>query len=167
MKERRGAYWPWLLAAALLFTVAANVVMLFAANSDQNGSVVEPDYYRKAVAWDETMTQRAASDRLGWTAAATVERSRPGAAVTGEVAVQLVDRTGRAVTAALVTAVAIHNADAGHPIALTLHERPDGRYAAPARIDHPGRWEVRVDAIRDDAHFVATLLVEAYPLAAP
>jgi nitrogen fixation protein FixH len=164
MTDRRGAYWPWLLAAALLFTVGANVVMLFAANSDRNGSVVEPDYYAKAVAWDQTMAERRASDLLGWTATAIVERSRSGAdsaAVTGGVVVHLRDRAGAPVSGARVTAVAIHNVDAGHPIELALHERAPGVYGAGARIAHPGRWEVRVQALRDAARFGATLIVEA------
>lgn len=164
MTDRRGAYWPWLLAAALLFTVGANVVMLFAANSDRNGSVVEPDYYAKAVAWDATMAQRRASDLLGWTATATVVRSRADAgtaAVSGGVVVHLRDRDGAALSGARVTAVAIHNADAGHPLELTLHERAPGLYGAGARIAHPGRWEVRVQAVRAAARFGATLIVEA------
>ena len=66
--SKHGWYWPWLLATGLLGIVAVNVTMLFVANSDANGSVVEPDYYRKAVQWDSTMAHRAASDRLGWTA---------------------------------------------------------------------------------------------------
>lgn len=173
MTDRRGAYWPWLLAAALLFTVGANVVMLIAANSDRNGSVVEPDYYAKAVAWDETMARRAASDRLGWTATATVERSRSDETpdeVSGSVVVHLRDRAGVALAGARVSAVAIHNTDAGHPIALTLHERAPGVYGAGARIEHPGRWEVRVDALRGASRFLATLVVEAdvpAPVASP
>lgn len=161
MTDKRGAYWPWLLTLALLFTVSANVVMLFAANSDRNGSVVEPDYYRKAVAWDSTMARRAASDRLGWHATATVERSVAGVASAGEVVVRIADAAGAAVQGATVTATLIHNLDAGHPTVLSLREAPGGGYAARAPIAHPGRWEVRIEAERAGARFLATEIVDA------
>ena len=154
MSDRRGAHWPWLVTAALLFTVGVNVVMLFAANSDRNGSVVEPDYYRKAVAWDSTMAHRAASDRLGWTASTSVRQS-------GAVVVRLVDRSGAPVSGARVTAVLIHNVDAGHPLQLTLRERETGLYSVGAPIAHPGRWEVRVGALRGEERFMAILIVDA------
>lgn len=172
MSNRRGAHWPWLVTAALAFTVGVNVVMLFAANSDRNGSVVEPDYYRKAVAWDSTMARRAASDRLGWTASAEVRRS--GAAVSaadsstaGAVFVRLVDRAGAPVSEARVTAVLIHNVDAGNPLQLTLREREAGVYEGGAPIAHPGRWEVRVQARRGEEHFTAILIVDASLTASP
>ncbi len=161
MTDKRGAYWPWLLTLALLFTVSANVVMLFAANSDRNGSVVEPDYYRKAVAWDSTMARRAASDRLGWRAVATVERSVAGAASEGEVVVRITDAAGAAVQGAKVTATLIHNLDAGRPTLLRFRESPGRGYAARTRIAHPGRWEVRIEAERDGAQFLATEIVDA------
>jgi hypothetical protein len=73
----RGWYWPWLLATGLLGIVAVNVTMLLVANSDANGSVVEPDYYRKAVQWDSTMAHRAESDLLRWTAAVSLSAGGP------------------------------------------------------------------------------------------
>lgn len=167
MTDKRGAYWPWLLTLALLFTVSANVVMLFAANSDRNGSVVEPDYYRKAVAWDSTMARRAASDLLGWRAAATVERSVAGAASEGEVLVRITDAAGEVVRGAKVSATLIHNLDAGRPTLLTLRESPGGGYAARTAIAHPGRWEVRIEAERDGARFLATEIVDAREGPAP
>ena len=75
---KNGWYWPWLLVLGMSGIVGVNVVMLFVANSDANGVVVEPDYYRKAVQWDSTMAHRAASDLLGWTA--TVALSADAAA---------------------------------------------------------------------------------------
>ena len=127
--------------------------MLFVANSDANGVVVEPDYYRKAVQWDSTMAHRAASDLLGWTA--TVALSADAAAAGADegaatVRVTLTDAAGAGVTGAAVQAVLIHNADAGRPIELQLRDEGAGRYGVNVPLAHPGLWEVRVNASRGD-----------------
>jgi nitrogen fixation protein FixH len=152
MTQKRGWYWPWLLAAGLLGIVGVNVTMLFVAGSDANGSVVESDYYRKAVQWDSTMAQRAASDSLGWTAEISLSAASasPGA---GTVSVLLADSTGAGVAGAAVRAVLIHNADAGRPIELALRDEGAGRYGATVPFPHSGRWEVRVNAERARERF--------------
>lgn len=149
----RGLIWPTLITVALLFTVGANVVMLFAATSDRNGSVVEPDYYQKAVDWDRTMARRAASDRLGWRVAAGIGADR--------VDLTLLDSLGAPISAAAIEVTLIHNRDAGHPVTLSLGALGDGRYGAAMPQLARGRWEVRVEARRGDDHFGATLHAEA------
>lgn len=167
MKFRRGAHWPWLVSAALLFTVGVNVVILFAANSDRNGSVVEPDYYRKAVAWDSTMARRAASDRLGWTATATFAHRAGGPADGGALVVRISDADGAPLSGAAVRAVLIHNLDAGNPQQAELREQGPGVYAGVATLSHPGRWEVRVEARRDQSRFAQVLFAEAEAASGP
>lgn len=165
MKATPGWYWPWFVAAALLVTVGVNVVILVAARSDRTGSVVEPDYYRKAVAWDETMVRRAASDRLGWSATARIERpvtrTDADAAEQDEVLVQIRDEMGASVQGAQASAVLIHNLEAGHPLAVPLGEREPGLYVATIARVRAGRWEVRVEAQRGEERFLGTLFAEA------
>ena len=169
---KRGWYWPWLLAAGLLGIVGVNTVMLFVANSDLNGAVVEPDYYRKAIAWDSTMALNEESNALGWSANVSLWReggaAKPAAVTSadsgGAVAVQLQDASGEAVTGAAVSVTLIHNADAGHPISLRLATRTSpGEYSAAAPLVHNGLWEVRVDARRAGAHYARTLHAELAP----
>ena len=172
----RGWYWPWLLAAGLLGVVGVNVTMLFVANSDANGSVVEPDYYRKAVQWDSTMAHRAASDLLGWTATVSLvadDAVPASGARVGMLRVTLADSSGAGVAGAMVSAVLIHNADAGRPLEFALRDDGEGRYGVGVPLAHAGRWEVRVSAERAGARFaviahtdVAALAV-APPAASP
>lgn len=157
MAMQRGWYWPWLVTAALLFTVGVNVVMVFAATSDRNGSVVEPDYYRKAVDWDATMARRAASDRLGWTAQAALAGTAGDSAT---LVVRVADRDGAPVASARFTAELIHNLAAARPLRVTLAERDAGRYEARVPVAHAGQWEVRLEARRDADRFLATLRPE-------
>lgn len=153
---KKGWYWPWLLALGMSGIVGVNVVMFFVANSDANGSVVEPDYYRKAVQWDSTMAHRAASDLLGWKAsvALSADAAAPGSPTrAATLHVTLVDSAGAGVVGATVRAVLIHNADAGRPLALTLREQGGGRYGAELPLGHAGLWEVRVNAERAGERF--------------
>ena len=167
---KRGWYWPWLLAAGLLGVVGVNVTMLFVANSDANGSVVEPDYYRKAVQWDSTMAHRAASDRLGWTATVSLlagDEALASGARAGVLRVTIADSAGAGVAGAVVSAVLIHNADAGRPLEFALRVEEEGRYGVDVPLAHAGRWEVRVNAERAGARFavIAHADVAARPAA--
>ncbi|MCE9602518.1 MAG: FixH family protein [Gemmatimonadetes bacterium] len=154
--SKRGWYWPWLLATGLLGIVAVNVTMLFVANSDANGSVVEPDYYRKAVQWESTMTHRAASDLLRWSATVSLSATDTVNGATSRAAtlrVTLADSAGAGVAGAVVRAVLIHNADAGRPLEVALREDGAGRYGAELPVAHGGLWEVRVNADRGAERF--------------
>lgn len=155
---KRGWQWPVLVTAALAFTVGVNVVMFVAANADPNGTVVEPDYYRKAVEWDRTMARRAASDLLGWSARVSLA---PAAGGRRHVTVSVRDSSGAAVTGAEVHVTLIHNREASQPVQATLALGADGAYFGDVGVPRQGLWEVRVDARRGEERFVATVHTEA------
>jgi nitrogen fixation protein FixH len=159
---KKGWIWPVMIVASLLFTVGANVVMLMASSSDANGTVVEPDYYRKAVDWDRTMARRASSESLGWRAAVTLGATVASSAGDGRsVRLLLTDSTGAAVRGADVTVTLIHNLDAATPVRGGLAQGDEGTYDALLAVPRHGRWEVRVEARRAEDRFQATLHVDA------
>ena len=151
---KAGMGWPIGVATILALTVAANIVVMRIANDDPSFSV-EPDYYRKAVAWDSTMARRAESAALGWTATVTLEAEARAAAPT-TVAVALLDTSGAPVREATVAVTLIHNADAGRPLSVRLSERAPGTYEGSALLAFPGRWEVRIAATRGAERFELT-----------
>jgi len=155
---KRGWQWPVLVTLALFFTVGVNVVMLFAAKGDPNGTVVEPDYYRKAVEWDRAMARQSASDALRWTVTAEIGASSDASR---EVRVVLRDSAGVAVPAADVRVTLIHNAEAAKLTEGALTAQPNGDYVGRLLAPHAGRWEVRVTARRGEERFLATLHAEA------
>lgn len=155
---KRGWQWPVLVSLALLFTVGVNVVMLFAAKGDPNGTVVEPDYYRKAVEWDRAMARQSASDALQWTASAELGASTDASRL---VRVVLRDSAGVAVPDADVRVTLIHNAEAAKLVEGALTAQPAGEYTGTLLAPHAGRWEVRVTARRGEERFLATLHAEA------
>lgn len=155
---KKGWQWPVLVTLALAFTVGVNVVMLFAAGSDPNGTVVEQDYYRKAVEWDRTMARRAASAALGWRAEA-----RFGAMTNDgrELRVRLTDASGTPLRDAEVTATLIHNREASTPLAFELRAGAPGEYAVATSAMRSGQWEVRIVARRGGERFETTQRAEA------
>lgn len=154
---KKGWYWPWFIAALLFFTAGFQGWLIFAATHDPS-MAIEPDYYRKAVAWDQRMAQDSVSESLRWeTRLALGAIDRDGARVT----LRLGDSTGAPVRGARVRVVAIHNLEGSHHIEGGLEAQGDGSYAARLPLDRAGLWEVRVDAIRGREHFTASLRADA------
>jgi nitrogen fixation protein FixH len=154
---KKGWYWPWLIIALLVATAAGQGVMLYAATHDATFSL-EPDYYRKAVAWDTVMQQERANRALGWHASAVVGTSD---ATGRDVAISLAGGDGRPVHGARVRVTAIHNLDGDHHIARTLVGGADGRYTGHLPLVHDGLWELRVSAMRGRDQFTTSLRVDA------
>ena len=155
---KKGWQWPVLVTLALGFTVGVNVVMLMASSSDPNGTVVEPDYYRKAVDWDRTMARQAASNALGWSATSSIGAANSAAR---EVRVLLRDSAGTPVSDAGVSVTLIHNREASEPVLASLRALGDGAYAGNAIAARAGLWEVRITARRGTERFEVTQRAEA------
>ncbi len=153
-----GAAWPIGVVVILAVFVGGNLLMMRIANDDPS-MAVEPDYYRKAVAFDSTMAEERRSAAVGWSAQTRIvgSDSAPGATVR----VWLRDAAHQPVNGARVTIAARFNARANDIIVDTLTERTGGEYAAPLRVSHAGVWEVRVTAERGTSRFSASTRAEA------
>ena len=155
--------WPFAVVAVLAVTVAANGVMMLVVNG-REAAVVEPDYYRKALAWDSTLAQRARDQALGWRLDA---RLAPLAADgRARLEVRLAGRDGAPIVDARVGVVAVHNREARAPRAATLAPVAGG-YAAELPLARAGLWELRFDVRRGGERFTATLRREAAPPGTP
>jgi len=148
-----GWYWPAGLAALLVGSAGANIALVVITARDASFAV-EPDYYAKALAWDETMAQQARNEMLGWRLGFDVERAAERGQVT--VAARLADRAGAPLEGARVSIEALHNARASHVLKATL-EPQGSRYAAVMPLARPGLWEFRVRVTRGADVFTAIL----------
>ena len=52
---KKGWYWPWFIGVLLVATAGGQGVMLYAATHDSTFAL-EPDYYKRAVAFDTQST---------------------------------------------------------------------------------------------------------------
>ncbi len=153
---KAGAVWPLAIAAVLGVTVAANIGLLWQANAPGSDDI-EPDYYRRALAWDSTQTAHTRSVALGWRTDARFVRRERGLGV--EVA--LADSLGQPLSGAEVAVIGVHNLDSHRPQVWTLREAAPGRYDTGVQLPHAGRWELRVSAKRGTEQYLAVQHAEA------
>jgi len=125
------------------------------ATGDRSFAVV-PDYYQKAVDWDQRRDALAASDELGW----RVEL-RPSGAVDAlgrrNLSVAVHDAAGQPLAGAAVTVEYFHHARAKDFRAVELSEVVPGQYATAAQMPLAGRWQFDVVIERGEQRYVATL----------
>jgi len=157
---KRGMWWPIGLAGVLAATVAANIWVAVLANDDPSFAI-EPDYYRKAVAWDTTLAQARHNALLGW-------RLTPGmSAIASDgsslLSARLTDSTGSAISGAVirVSALAVARASDVHDMTLTP-SAGTGNYAVRFDARRAGEWELRFDATLGAEHFTQVSRVEAF-----
>lgn len=150
--RQKGVMWPIAVAIILAITVGVNFWVLHLAGSDPSFAV-EPDYYRKAVHWDDEMAQQRANAALGWTLAPRIA----GIAPDGEapLVVALTDSSGRPVTGATVRVTALHVARASHTLQAALVPDASDAYRAELPLVRPGWWELHFDVSRGGERFTA------------
>ncbi len=151
----RGWYWPLIIIALLVAGAGANIGFMLVATGDATFAV-EPNYYQKALHWDETMAQEARNAALGWSVTvAFVGAPQPGRV---KLVARVNDRAGHAVRGAHVGVEAFHGARASQVLAATLSPDSTGGYAATLPLARPGLWELRLRVERGDEVFTRTLV---------
>jgi nitrogen fixation protein FixH len=158
--KKRGRAWPFAIASILIGGLASNVAFVFLATSDP-AAAIEPDYYRKAVAWDQEMAQQQRNIALGWSAHSVLRLGAHG--TPGELEIKLGDGAGNPLRGATVTASVMHNARATAVQTVTLREAEQGRYVASVNAGRPGVWEVRLSVERASHRFTARERLQASP----
>lgn len=157
MKDR-ALRWPIGVTLVLGAVVASNIWVAVKAGSDPSFAI-EPDYYKKAVAWDSAMAQERANSALGWRVASSLSSySRDSGAA---LRVTVTDSAGHPVRGARVTVAAMFNARASS--VFTAQLEPDGHDAYITRlpVDRAGVWELRFDLTRNADRFTTVARMEA------
>jgi nitrogen fixation protein FixH len=139
--ERR---WPIGLQVMMAVTIGANAVLLFLATRP-DASRPLPDWYERAVDWDETQAIQESSRALGWVATWDVPT---GAEYTQgmprPVDLVLKDRHGRPITGLVGQVRAVRPADAALDNEAEIVELPQapGSYRCLLRFAADGLWEL-------------------------
>lgn len=159
---RSGRAWPLAVGVLLAAGIAFNLGVVFVASRDPSFAV-ERDYYRKALAWDQTMAQERRNAELGWSLDVTIERTPE--AGEARVAARVTDREGRPVDGARFTVEALHNARARDVVTGALLADGPGRYRATLPLHRAGLWELRLRAERGTDVFTDLVTRELGPVA--
>lgn len=142
--------WMFAPVALTLASMGFAVVTVRLALRD-HGTAVEPDYYRKAAAWDERRLAREAGEALRWTVSPSLERSARDSLI---VELTIADKYGIPIEGAQVAleGIPIRAADTAQTI--PLRESTGGRYAGTLRVPASGQWEFRVDLKRGEERLI-------------
>lgn len=163
-RERRSR-WPYIVVGLLATHVTVMLLAVKIASSGGGHSVV-PDYYRKAVNWDESRAKIRASALLGWTVSVTpaVLSGQDGLR---ELRFVLQDKEGGPIAGAHVVARVWHHAiGESHEVTASPTDAA-GVYAARAPMSQPGAWECELVVDRGAEHFIHTVTLHiASPLGA-
>lgn len=148
-QQRLGRLWVAGVVLVLGCTVGLNVYMLRVSGDDPSFAV-EPDYYAKALHWDDELAQRARNAALGWRVAPALET----AGAEPVLAVTIVDSIGAPLDGAAVEVRAFPLARSAQVTTATLAPREaPGTYAAPLAMSRGGEWELRFTVARGAERF--------------
>ena len=155
---KRGAWWPIAITGILATTVGANIWVMTIA-SDDPSFAIEQDYYRKAVAWDSTLSQARENVRLGWRLTPTlgVIADQGGARLSAT----LTDSAGVPIPGATIRVSARHVARANDVQEVMLLAAGSSGYAGELDARRPGQWELRFDVRAGSSHFTHVARVDA------
>ncbi|MEM1127578.1 MAG: FixH family protein [Bacteroidota bacterium] len=153
LHERPDLLWPLGILLLILGGMATSLSVVVASKSD-GGVAVEEEYYAQALAWNETASAQAASDRLAWTA--TVELA-PHPVTPGLTRVQIgIHEAQRNAVEGLVGEVAVQRPDEATPrgtFPLQATNRP-GHYVADVPLSQAGLWDLHLVAERGSDRFL-------------
>ena len=149
--ERHSArVWVGIVCALLGACVVTQISFLYIAGSDPS-VVAEPDYYAKAVHWEDRQRQERINSELGWEGEVELGQEQSG---TRRVRLRLATSTGAPVDCRLVRAELFHKAQAGRAFRGTLARTAiPGVYEASLPLRRAGLWELRLEAWQGEARF--------------
>jgi len=142
-------FWPAVIAGALGLHVLVMAAMVYVATSNDSYAV-EPDYYAKALTWDERRAQERNNTELGWTLDFVVVPADPGADPV--LRATLLDADGGPVSGARVAVEAFANVRRDDVLNAILAPAPDG-YEVAMPMHRNGRWEFRFQITLNDEVF--------------
>jgi nitrogen fixation protein FixH len=150
-KSKSGALWAW-VPALLLGSMLLGLGVLAAIAIDDPHFALEPNYYDKAVHWDQSQREARDSAALGvqLTLPATLALSHDG---TLEIELRVAERGGSALGAAVVELEAFPNAYASRVERIALREVSAGVYRGRLSGKAQGLWELRFSISKGSLRF--------------
>lgn len=146
-----GRFWPLFIVGLILAQVSAAGALIWYAVSDPTFAI-EPNYYQKALNWDDTARQHAANRSLAWKP--TLEFADQSQGGTRTTRLQIVDAGGTPIESARVTVESFFHAAANQRTTTDLRWDADERaYVGTLPIDRGGVWEMRFDIVRGADRF--------------
>ena len=147
----------WIMMGFFGVMFVVNGIFLYHAITSFPGEDVKRSYLQ-GLDYNHTLEEKAAQDRLGWSAAAGLHD--------GHLVFNLVDADGRPLSAHLVTADLRRGASNADDLVLTLEPLGSGEYVADVSDLPQGRWDAKFmvyDATGEDIVFRASKRIILVP----
>jgi nitrogen fixation protein FixH len=141
-EPKRHLLWPLLIVALLAGHVLAVLVMVYVATRDRSFAV-EPDYYQKALHWDDVAAQQRENARLGWKPAIEVAGATDSLGQRA-VSCRLSDRAGKPLEGAIIDVIAFAHVRASQWLSGVMEPQGGGVYETTLRLQRKGLWEFRL-----------------------
>lgn len=149
---------PW---PAMIFVLLGGnmiIVAITVTAALRTRSPIEPDYYTRALAWDDSARQTQRNAALGWTITPTFTPAPGGRFF---VSASVIDGAGRPIRTA--SRVAIEAEGPKHSWKTELLSHDDGTYAAPEPIDCDEGMRLRMSVAAGYDLFTAEHTISAQP----
>lgn len=143
----------WLALVVGLILMNAGIVsttVYFAATDRSKG--IEPDYYARALNYDEVIRQREDNRRLGWSSTIALHADTDGRRAL--LRVSLFDRDHKFISGARLSAVAFASLRSADRYTLRLAEDQQS-YTAFVPLTAKGQWRVEITATFGTAKFTS------------
>jgi len=139
--------WPGAVIGLILLGMTMTFGILYASRVD-GGPEVIPDYYDRAVVWDDMAAERAASEALGWTA--SIERPDEG-----QLRLTVRNADGEPISGVhgTVTLMRPHRAAAVEVIPFRV-DASNSAVDIPVTAHGSGLWDVHIEARRGKDRYV-------------
>jgi nitrogen fixation protein FixH len=146
---------PGVIAGLLGGHIVFIILAITLATGDRSFAVV-PDYYQKAVDWDQRQADLTASDDLGWQVDLTPSEQvdDPGKR---RVVVSARDGAGQPIAGATARLHYYHLARAGEHRSAELAEVLPGQYTAELPMSAQGRWSLEIELQRGTERYVESI----------
>lgn len=144
------------MPAVVLGLLGGHMVFIFTAITLGTGDpsfAVVPDYYEKAVDYDERKALLAQSAELGWAVELT-PAGQADAVGQRDLFVRFRDRDGQPIQGLSVQVAGYHVARAKETVTMQCIEVLPGQYVGSARITREGFWQFAIDAESGEQRFV-------------
>ncbi len=138
-KPRKGKIWPWLLVSLLSFGCGMNIYMVIVAVNDPSFAI-EKNYYKKAINWDQTMAQRNINAKLQWRIDLKTEPLLVDKKARLRFHATVLDRSGKIVPEAHVSAEVFHNARSNQRVSVDLTRRSTNVHQGEVAFHRRGVW---------------------------
>jgi nitrogen fixation protein FixH len=150
--SRRYRWIPWVFVGAMTLVICVNGVLVYFATREPVGTVASSPY-EAGLKYNAVLNQRTRQAAQGWQVAAGYFPKSPG---TGEVAVEIRDRTGKPLLGLQPHIRLSRPIEVVDPIdAVLVEEGRQGRYSTLIAVPRHGQWDVTIDIDEGTDRFTA------------